>query len=852
MRKKLIAIALILIILLVGCGKKDNGLTMVSAPPTATASSASSSATASTTALPENTDGAPEETATEADVTPTPDSNEYPPNGGYTGGEVTDVPPDIEAVNIIDAVNSNFDNATNVSNTVWGKVGSPVLSISPNGYNNTKCLYFSKPANSSASYYTAALNLAKFIKSSGYYIIRFKYKVAQNTAQSPFTGVIRTDKLYSFSAKQGSNYYISLQAAPTVEPNTWATYETSFSVGKNDNPAGAEWNFCMHLIKDDVSGIYIDDFEVLLYADSTTASENISTQTWRVSEVVLISDRTYDDPYNDVDVDLVLTNGSTTYTVPGFWDGGSAWRIRFVCPSAGSWSYTTKCTNKNDTGLHNHRGSFKVTAYSGNLDIYKHGFIKNHSNTKYFMYNDGTPFFYLGDTHWNLSSEPLDNIKTIVDKRVQQGFTVIQSEPLGAAFQCANGISDADIYGFKVNDEKFKYIAEKGMVHVNASFFFPSEMQSFIDSTASRLGLSSGYSNVSLGNAAISGGSNVTFYDLRPEVKEALRKLSRYWVARYGAYPVMWSLGQEVDNDFYWERAGSHDKWSHVNNPYKLVAQYIEEFDAYSHPLSGHQENTRALGNKPALNSAFRNLSSHSWYAVQWSPILIGNIDHNVARDLWQNGQGKQAVLYEGRYCYLWTKNFGARAQGWDAYLSGLFGYGWGGQDTWSYLNTYDENTDTGDDGIDVITSAEKKAATWKDALEYPSTYQMGYMRSFFENTVGDWWKLIPRFDDTDYFVRTNNNVFNVIASTQDHTKAVVYFFNFSDASLGAKPNSSATNATYTGTLKKLLKSTAYNYLWFNPVTGKVASRGTFNSDSSGSWSVPKKAAGDMVLYVYK
>lgn len=41
------------------------------------------------------------------------------------------------------------------------------------------------------------------------------------------------------------------------------------------------------------------------------------------------------------------------------------------------------------------------------------------------------------------------------------------------------------------------------------------------------------------------------------------------------------------------------------------------------------------------------------------------------------------------------------------AYLNGMYGYGWGGQDTWSYLNPYGENEDS-NDGVDTVTADEK------------------------------------------------------------------------------------------------------------------------------------------------
>ena len=60
-------------------------------------------------------------------------------------------------------------------------------------------------------------------------------------------------------------------------------------------------------------------------------------------------------------------------------------------------------------------------------------------------------------------------------------------------------------------------VVDIGLVHANAQLFFASEL---------------GYNRAMYSNTY-------------------LEKLCRYWVARYGAYPVMWTTGQEVDNDFY-------------------------------------------------------------------------------------------------------------------------------------------------------------------------------------------------------------------------------------------------------------------------------------------------------------
>ena len=601
-----------------------------------------------------------------------------------------------------------------------------------------------------------------------------------------------------------------------------------------------------------VSEICIDDIviEETVIGETEPVSVNFA-ETWVANEVLLVSDMEYDDAFYTVDVDLVLTNGNLTYTIPAFWDGNNSWRARFACPEEGKWTYTTVCTNEKAEGLHGVTNTLTCTKYSGELDIYKHGFIKTEPNTRYFKYADGTPFFYLGDTHWNLGAEPLEITQAVVDKRVEQGFTVWQSEPLGATFRFEDGLSAADIEGLREFDAKMLYIAQKGLVHANAQFFFPNQMKVFVNKYG-------GCSETKLNNGIHPSG-NLETYDICDEAKTELERISRYWVARYSAYPVMWTLGQEVDDDHYWEKTdfSSHQEWNYVNNPYKYVAEYIYKHDPYKSPLTGHMEYANANLTSPkqggvlASSSAFRDVEAHTWYGAQWSPSLTGGGNYKVASDFWNNGQGKPVVNYEGRYCYLWTKNFGARAQGWMAYLNGMFGYGYGAQDTWCYLSGYNEDV-TSNDGVDTITPQDKQNATWQDSMEFESAYQVGYMRDFFENTVGDWWNLIPRFDnDNTTYLQRQGNAYATIASNSNNTKIVTYFSNFSDKNLAERPNSS-NGGTRTGTFRSLTPNAQYNYLWFNPVTGEIDFRGTFTANSSGEWFAGTKTTCDMVLYIYK
>lgn len=558
--------------------------------------------------------------------------------------------------------------------------------------------------------------------------------------------------------------------------------------------------------------------EVILNPDIT-----IDTQTWLMNELTFESTKAYADPFNDVDIELHLYSGGRLYKIPGFWDGDNIWKIRFVCPYEGIWYFKTVCTDEENTAMHGITGVVSCIQYSGDLDIYKYGFVTTNTGKKYFTYDDGTPFFYLGDTHWSLGRETADMVKTICEKRVSQGFTVIQSEPIDEKFDFSNGITQADMEGLHRYDEKFAIIAENGLTHANAQFFFPYSMEVLINN---------------FGGVTENG-------EMSDSIKTYLEKISRYWVARYSAYPVIWTLGQEVDNDFYWNDS-THPMWNYENNPYKLVAEYISIYDAYDHPLTAHQEHsgaTAAYGNgegaadnckvynKNAMASAFRDVKEHTFYAAQWSPSKTEQSDYCVEKDFWYNSQGKPVINYEGQYCYLWTKNYGARMQGYLAFLSGMYGYGWGGHDTWSYLNVYDEENDS-TDGVDTITSEEKLNATWEDALEYESSYQVGYMRSFLEKT--EWYNLIPRFDNKSYFVPASN-VYSVFASNADNTEAVIYFYSFTDEAVAENANSKGYAGIKTGTVGNLKPDAEYSYQWFNPVTGEYSEEFEFTATKYGT-----------------
>lgn len=546
------------------------------------------------------------------------------------------------------------------------------------------------------------------------------------------------------------------------------------------------------------------------------------TETWIAVDLSFQSNRHYRlNKQLYARFDAVFTNRSTgtSLRIPGFWNGGREFVVRFAPTEPGEWEFVTYAPN--DPDLDGRTGTVKASPYSGDLEIYKRGFVTT-NGSKHFVYADGTPFFYLGDTHWNMYEEEFDgagayagdtgaqsHFKYIVDKRVEQGFTVYQSEPIGTNANLADGELDAsDVRAFQKNDRYYQYIAEKGLVHANAEFFFCSSMSEAL-----------------------------------MEDEQYLEAISRYWVARYAAYPVMWTLAQEADNDFYRER-GDQKIYDYTNNPWVLIAEYLHKYDAYSHPLSCHQENAvyttvtgagssagdRDNGGMSAFYSAeVTERTGHNWWAAQWSPNIAGQDNGKTAQDYWQSG--KVAVNYEGRYCNLWTKDTGARMQSWISMLDGFAGVGYGAADIWLYNGTYDLDT-TSNDGIDTITPKDK-AVRWSESVDFESARQQGIMRRFFESF--DWWNLKPDFLEKTIFKA--DQAYYAAASVGNATY-VIYLYG---------------KAAQSGTVLGMDTGAVYAAQWFDPITGETTDIGEVGADENGSWIAPDKPAKqDYVLFLRK
>ncbi len=547
---------------------------------------------------------------------------------------------------------------------------------------------------------------------------------------------------------------------------------------------------------------------IFIFSPNKAFAADYSVQQWKTVEISLTSSKTYADPFNNVDVTATFTGpGGVTIVRPAYWSGGTNWRIRFAPTVTGAWTMTTVSTDTTDAGLHNISKSIDVTAYTGNQEIYQRGFLKVSSNGKYFTYADGTPFFYLGDTHWIMPHERFttsnapgvdSQFKYVVDKRVAQGFTVYQSEPIWAPHgggthsgadeeaiaNLSDGFTSADLAGFDNLDRKFQYVADQGLVHANAQVAWALEPK----------------------------------YSPTVYTDAYMEKIAKYWIARYGSYPVIWTIAQEIDANMY----GNYN--STTMSKWYSVGQSLANNDAYGQPIMPHMEDASYT---TANNSSWATMSYHDGFGVQWQGEMT---DMNIAKSFWNYSSSRPAVLYETGYEGFWLNSTEALANGYKAFQYGMYGYGYGVAGVWN--DVYSRPGESNDAGTGYQLADHY--GWWYDGANVQTGDQLTYLKNFYKSI--EWWKLVPRFDNTSW--GAFNDGARSLLSSDGSSTYVVFFFN---------------SGTATGTLKQMDNSYFYRARWYNPRTGVYSTISNHVAPSSGQWTMPNKPDGNnWVLLVEK
>ncbi len=307
----------------------------------------------------------------------------------------------------------------------------------------------------------------------------------------------------------------------------------------------------------------------------------------------------------------------------------------------------------------------------------------------------GQPFFWLGDTAWELFHR-LNRMEAVsyLQTRADQGFTVIQAVALAEL----EGLTTPNAYGDLP-------LIDNDPARPNEAYF---EHVDFIVKEANQRGLV-------IGMLPSWGDKFNKRWGVGPEVltPENARAFGRFMGARYKRDSIVWILGgdriPEEEDDFQIIAA---------------MARGLAEGDGGAHLMTYHP-----MG---------RQRSSRFFHAADWLDFNMHQSGHsnesypNYNDTLADYRLAPPKPTLDGEPCYEdhpinwkpdelgWFDDFDSRRAGYWSMLSGAMGHTYGNHNVWQFWQP----------GRPPISHAR---APWQQAVHYPGAWQAGYVRKVFE-----------------------------------------------------------------------------------------------------------------------
>src|SRR5580658_2129852 len=496
------------------------------------------------------------------------------------------------------------------------------------------------------------------------------------------------------------------------------------------------------------------------------------------------SGKQYSDPFNQVEVDAIVTLPSgQEERIPAFWAGGSTWRVRYAPPVPGLYKVRSDSTDAANRDLHGQTFTLNVQPYSGQNSHYKHGVLKIAEDQRHFQHADGTPFFWLGDTWWMGLCKRLswpDGFKTLTADRVQKGFTIVQI--------VAGLYPDMEPFDERGANE-VGYPWERDYSRINPAYFDEADVR--IQHLADH------------GLAACIVGFWGYFIPRMGMTK--VKQHWRYLVARWGAYPVVWCLAGEGTMPYYLSKTKEQDAEKQKHGLTEL-ARYVHSIDPHHHPVTIHPSSSATLCvDDPSVLDFDMLQTGHS--DRESVPNTIQVINRSIA------ASPKMPVLI-GEVCYEGiveaSREEVERFMFWAAILTGAGGHTYGANGIWQ-VNTREKPYGLSPHGHSWGDTP------WEVAYQLPGSGQLGLAKKLL--TRYRWWKLESSPDLVEPHW-TDQNYWQPFAA-HIPGEAVIAF----------------TPAYSTGSFRNL-KAGSYRAFFFNPTDGVETEIGTITPDANGTWKI--------------
>ncbi len=500
----------------------------------------------------------------------------------------------------------------------------------------------------------------------------------------------------------------------------------------------------------------------------------------------------------EVNVDWTAPEGSKR-TIPAFWRGGKTWSIRFASSVPGEHQLSWREIKSE---------SIRVTVepYRGDNPLLKHGPITTKLGEHIFRHADRTPFFWLADTWWMGLCDRLHwpgEFQRFALDRLEQGFNVIHL--VAGLYPDMPPLHDAGKNeAGKPWDEKF--------TQLNPAYF------DYADRRIQYL--------CSIGISPCIFGCWGYFAKFM-----GVEKLKKHWrnlIARWGAYPITWSLAGEAVLPYYLdEKFGKWDEYTpQARKDWTEIGRYVRSIEPFGRPITIHPPNYMGKEQGGHDQVEDRNLldfdmlqTAHGSQNFYWHAVTAGRHAYSLepAMPVIQ-GEG----FYEGilESCREETQRWFF----WSSILTGAAGHSYGANGIWQ-LNRPGEPFRANPMGMhwgDI---------PWQDAAKLSGAKQIALGKKLLETLP--WYEMQPHQEWLELgkpseFVRPENAQYMTPYCAGIPNKLRLIYWS---------PNESFLPLVG---LAGIEKSARYNATLINPSTIEPLDLGEVKPDSDQNWKIPK------------
>jgi len=445
------------------------------------------------------------------------------------------------------------------------------------------------------------------------------------------------------------------------------------------------------------------------------AGVNLEAQPFSIPQGQMVertfeSRKQYPDPFNDVDVDVIFSRNGRSWRVPTFWRGGQRWTVRFSAPEPGTYDLHLASTDKDNPDLNGHLEHLEIGAYLGTNSLWKHGMVRVSANHRYFEHADGTPFFWLGDTWWMGLSDrlPWSGFQKLARDRKEKGFTVVAIAaglvPIEEACPQDPGCGNEG-----------GQVWEPGFARINPAFF---------DAADRRI--------TELVDCGLVPEIEGAWHSMLAEI--GVPKMKQHWryiVARYGAYPVLWNLADEVNDPPSDIAIQVPERLRSPLSPpgWTDVAKYIRSIDPYHHPLTVNEF-------PPPLDIPLQDESLTDFDQLQpghygWPSVSNEVVQLNLRYS--RTDVVKPVVVGEIGYELIGGTHLEdfQRVAYWLSMLNGAAGFTYGAAPTYEINNPEKP-----------LHRIQYSFLTWDEGMNLPGSYQVGLSAKLLRQFR--WWEFTP------------------------------------------------------------------------------------------------------------